>query len=270
MTARIDVNADLGEGFARYRFGNDAEMMRFVSSASVACGWHAGDPSIMRHSVEIAVESGVAVGAHVSFPDMLGFGTHRMVARPDEIRDWTLYQVGALKAFTDAAGVELQHVKPHGALYYQCAEDDAVVAAVVEATKALGEGVLFVSMGRPAAEACRRLGVPFVSEGFADMTYEAPERLTPSGFDADDPEVVAERAVRFAVERAGVTVDGTRFEADVDTICVHGHLAGGAQNARRVSERLAEAGVEVVPMRELIGSPQDERGSDAAGARDRR
>lgn len=248
MARPIDVNADLGEGLARYSFGHDAEMMDHVSSVSIACGWHAGDPTIMRESVRLAVDAGVAIGAHVSFPDILGFGTHRMVARPDEIRDWTLYQAGALQAFARAEGAELQHVKPHGALYYMCYEDPAVARALAEAAAQLGDGIFLVSMGPEAAAACRDVGVPFVLEGFADMTYDAPWRLVPGVFEGDDEEVVAERAVRFARDRECKLTDGSTFEAAVETICVHGHLPNSGANARRVHERLQEEGFELRSM----------------------
>jgi UPF0271 protein len=250
--SRIDVNADLGEGLARYSFGHDAEMMKHVSSVSIACGWHAGDPTIMRESVARAADAGVAIGAHVSFPDVLGFGTHRMVARPDEIRDWTMYQAGALQAFAQAEGVSLQHVKPHGALYYMSYEDHEVARAVVDATRALGEGICFVSMGPEAETACREVGVPFVCEGFADMTYGAPWRLVPGVFSGDDAEVVAERAVRFAKHRLCELTDGSTFTAEVDTVCVHGHLPNSGANARRVCERLEGEGIEMMPMRSLV------------------
>lgn len=249
---RIDLNADLGEGYARYSFGHDAEIMRHVSSVSIACGWHAGDPVIMRDAVERAAAAGLAIGAHVSFPDLLGFGTHRILAGPEEIRDWVMYQAGALQGFVSAAGLRLQHVKPHGALYYMCYEDREVISAVAEATKQLGEGMFVVSMGEDAATACREVGVPFVSEGFADMTYVAPWRLRIGGFSADDADLVAERAVRFGRDRTGVTEDGASFEAPVDTICVHGHLPNSGQNARRVRERINEVGIVIAPMTEVV------------------
>lgn len=260
MTARrVDLNADVGEGFGLYAFGNDAELLPLVSSASVACGWHAGDPSTMRATVALAVEHRVAIGAHVSYPDLLGFGRRRMQASPDEIHDWVLYQAGALAAFVEAAGGRLQHVKPHGGLYYACCEEGEVAEAVARATCALGEHLHFVGMGRVADAAAKRADVRFAAEGFVDLEYAGPERLAPGCFSADDPDTVASRAVSIVVDGRATTRDGAGFSLAAATLCVHGHLPGAVANARRVRSALEAAGATISPLDEAASNEVAER-----------
>ena len=147
MLRTIDLNSDMGESFGRWQLGNDAELMEVITSANIACGWHGGDPAVMRTTVELAVAKGVGVGAHVGLPDLLGFGRRRMQVTPDEIYDYTMYQSGALRAFAEAAGGRLQHVKPHGAFYTMSAADEGLAAALVRAVEALGDGVVLYGMG---------------------------------------------------------------------------------------------------------------------------
>jgi 5-oxoprolinase (ATP-hydrolysing) subunit A len=252
MARRVDINADVGEGFALYSFGHDAAILRHASSANIACGWHAGDPSIMRATVDLAVSAGVALGAHVSYPDLMGFGRRRMVATPEEVYEWVLYQVGALSAFVEAAGARLQHVKPHGSLYYACAEDGETAEAVARATRALGDELIFVSMTAEAGAAAQRAGARFAPEAFVDMEYAEPDRLVRGGFSGEDEELVARRALSAVVAGEGTTRDGRTFAVDVRTICIHGHLPNAAANAQRVRQRLDEAGVRVVTLAEAL------------------
>jgi hypothetical protein len=147
MLRTIDLNSDMGESFGRWQLGNDAELMEVITSANIACGWHGGDPAVMRTTVELAVAKGVGIGAHVGLPDLLGFGRRRMQVTPDEIYDYTMYQSGALRAFAEAAGGRLQHVKPHGAFYTMSAADEALAAALVRAVEALGDDVVLYGMG---------------------------------------------------------------------------------------------------------------------------
>src|SRR5918999_5446879 len=160
MVTELDINSDMGESFGRWSLGNDAELMEVITSANIACGWHGGDPAVMRQTVELAVARGVGIGAHVGLPDLLGFGRRRMQVAPEEIYDYTMYQAGALRAFAAAAGSRLQHVKPHGAFYVMCAADEALAAALCRAVKALGDRVVLFMMGplAPGVAAAEGIG----------------------------------------------------------------------------------------------------------------
>jgi UPF0271 protein len=249
VALQLDLNCDMGEGVALFSFGHDEELMKSISSANIACGWHGGDPTVMRRTVQLALDHDVAIGAHVGFPDLIGFGLHRMQISPETAYDWTLYQVGALKAFVEAAGARLQHVKPHAALYFQCVEDAELTEAVARATKDLGDDVALVLMGDMPRAVAKRVGVPYVAEGFADMRYTPEVRLGP--FDADDSDAIAARAVRLVVDGEIELLDGTVHQERVSTLCIHGHVPMAASNGRRVRERLEQAGVEIVPLTQL-------------------
>src|SRR5256886_13473770 len=165
MGAKIDINADMGESYGRWTLGHDDELMPFLSSANIACGFHGGDPHVMRHSVRLAKKHGVAVGAHVSFPDLIGFGRRRMQISPQELKDYVEYQVGALQAFAAAEGARVEHVKPHGMLYVMCTEDDTYAQAVAEAVRGLGDGRGLLLTGARVAPAANRVRGPFVRGG---------------------------------------------------------------------------------------------------------
>jgi len=245
----MDINSDMGESFGRWSLGNDAELMEVVTSANIACGWHGGDPKVMRETVALAVEQGVGIGAHVGLPDLLGFGRRRMQVTPDEIYDYAMYQAGALRAFAEAAGSRLQHVKPHGAFYVMCAADEALSAALCRAVKALGDGVLLFGMGEIQPKVAAAEGVPYVREGYVDLNYDRTGSLViERNKGAWDPEEVAARAVRIATERTVGTVEGGSLPMEVRTICIHGDAANSGEIARRVRRRLEEAGVEIAPI----------------------
>ena len=253
MTVRLDINSDMGESYGRWSLGNDAELMEVITSANIACGWHGGDPAVMRRTVELAVERGVGVGAHVGLPDLLGFGRRRMQVTPDEIYDYTLYQAGALRAFAEATGGRLQHVKPHGAFYVMCAADEALAGALCRAVKALGDDVALFLMGEVVPKAAAAAGVRFVPEGYVDLNYDRNGQLViERNKGAWDPEEVASRAVRIAMERTVGTVEDGELPMDVRTICIHGDAPNSGEIARRVRQRLEAEGVEVTPIgREL-------------------
>lgn len=246
---QMDINSDMGESFGRWTLGNDAELMEVITSANIACGWHAGDPAVMRETVALAVEHGVGIGAHVGLPDLLGFGRRRMQVTPDEIYDYTLYQAGALRAFAEAAGGRLQHVKPHGAFYTMCAADEALATALVNAVKALGDGVVLFGMGSVEPRVAADVGVGYVPEGYIDLNYDQSGALViERNKGAWDPDEVASRAVRIALEQKVGTVEGGELPMAVETICIHGDAPNSGEIARRVRQRLEEAGVEVAPI----------------------
>jgi UPF0271 protein len=247
--ATIDLNSDMGESFGRWSLGNDAELMEVITSANIACGWHGGDPAVMRNTVEMAVANGVGIGAHVGLPDLLGFGRRRMAVTPDEIYDYALYQSGALRAFAEAVGGRLQHVKPHGAFYVMCAADEALAAALVRAVKALGDGVVLYGMGEIEPALAEDAGVGYLREGYVDLNYDNSGNLVlERNKGAWDPEEVARRAVRLATEGDVGTVEGGTLPMRVQTICIHGDAPNSGEIARRVRQRLEEAGVEIAPV----------------------
>lgn len=253
MAAKIDINADMGESYGRWTLGNDAELMPFLSSANVACGYHGGDPHVMRNTVRLARKHGVAIGAHVSFPDLIGFGRRRMDISAQELKDYVTYQVGALQAFATAEGSRVEHVKPHGMLYVMCSRDDAYATAMAETVKELDGGLILLLTGDVWAAAARRVGVPFVMEGYVDLDYDAAGQLIlERAKKPRDPEGVAARAVALATEAKVPVRDGGWLPLAARSICVHGDADNAPAIARAMRERLVKAGIDVAPLRALL------------------
>ena len=252
---RVDLNADIGESFGVYQAGpanNDELLMRSITSGSIACGFHAGDPTVMRQTVRHAVRAGVAIGAHPGFPDLVGFGRREIAAAPQEIFDFVIYQIGALSAVAKAEGARLQHVKPHGALYNMSARNTEVAEAIARAVASFDETLLLV--GLPESELLRagsRLGLRVAAEAFADRSYEPDGTLTPRRL-ADsvlsEPGRAAERAVRMVRDGKVVARDGTAIAMQVDTICVHGDTPDAPGLAAAVRLGLEQAGITVAPL----------------------
>ena len=249
---RVDLNADVGESFGLYTLGDDQTLMSSLTSANIACGFHAGDPHVMRRTVQAAIAAGVAIGAHPGFPDLSGFGRRRMHLSPAEIEDIVVYQIGALMAMTAACGSVLKHVKPHGALYNMAATDRAMADAIVGATVSVNRHLVLVGLsGSALIAAGRAAGLTTASEAFADRGYDADGRLLPRhhpGAIIDDVERVAARAVAMVKNRTVETSDGVRVPLDVDTLCIHGDTPGASQLARAVRTALEHAGVTVAPL----------------------
>ena len=247
---RLDLNADVGESFGTYKLGQDVQLMPSITSASVACGFHAGDPAIMRETVALAHRHGVAVGAHPSFPDLVGFGRREMRATPREVEDFVVYQIGALAAVAAAGGMRLQHVKAHGALYNMAVRDATLADAIARATAAVDRSlILFGLPGSELIAAGQRAGLRTAREGFADRAYKRDGTLVPRtepGAVIEDPEVVVNRAVSMARDRAIDAIDGSRIALEVETICVHGDTPGAAMLASRIRAALTAAGVSVL------------------------
>ena len=206
MAPTIDLNADMGESFGRWVLGDDASLMPQLTSANIACGFHGGDAHQMRQTVSLALEHGVGIGAHVGLPDLIGFGRRRMAVRPDELYDYVLYQAGAMKAFAEAGGGRLQHVKPHGILYSMIIEDAEIAAAAADATAALGDDVIFLLAGANAEAASAKAGIRFVPEGYVDLDYDGEGRLVLERVkQVRDPEEMGRRAAadRLVDDRQG-------------------------------------------------------------------
>jgi UPF0271 protein len=251
----IDLNSDMGESYGAYTIGADDEILRWVTSANVACGWHGGDPSVMRRTVERAKALGVAVGAHPSYPDLLGFGRRVMQITRQEARDYMLYQIGALRAFAEALGLTLQHVKPHGAIYNVAVKDRELSLGIAEGIADAGGNLILVGLpGSELLRAGQEVGVRVAREAFGDRAYNEDGTLVSRklpGSLITDPGAVAERVLGFT--RGLVTASsGKEIRIQADTICLHGDTPGAGAIARRVRERLEAAGIKPRPMGEFI------------------
>jgi 5-oxoprolinase (ATP-hydrolysing) subunit A len=246
---QIDLNGDVGESFGAYEIGHDAALIPILTSVNIACGFHAGDPGVMRATVALAREHRTAVGAHPGFPDLVGFGRREMKATPREVEDLVAYQIGALAAIAAAQGVQLVHVKPHGALYNMAARDVDLADAIARAIAAVDPSLaLFGLPGSQSLEAAHRHKVRAVSEAFADRAYRRDGSLVPRnepGAVIDDEQIVVTRAVAIARDRMVIAADGTRVPLDVQTICVHGDTPGAAMLASQIRQALGDAGVQV-------------------------
>lgn len=246
---RIDLNADIGESFGIYKTGSDEELLRTITSGNIACGFHAGDPSVMRRTVRMAARAGVSIGAHPSFPDLAGFGRREMNIDPREIADLVLYQVGALSAIARAEGASIRHVKPHGALYNMSVRRTDIAEAIARAVASSGGELVLVGLpGSELLSAGARLGLRVAAEAFADRSYEGDGSLTPrhlSDAVLSEPGRAAERAIRMVRDGQVVARDGSTFPVRVDTICVHGDTPGASKLAAAVRAALEQAGVTV-------------------------
>jgi UPF0271 protein len=246
---QIDLNCDMGESFGAYRIGADAEVLPHVTSANVACGFHAGDPRTMRETLAAAAAHGVAVGAHPGLPDLAGFGRRAMDVAPQEVYDLVVYQVGALLGFAAAAGVRVQHVKPHGALYNMAAAQPALAEAVARAVRDVDGGLtLYGLAGSHLLSAGAAAGLRTASEAFADRGYLADGSLVPrrrpDALVTDAGEAVR-RALRMVREGRVRSVEGEEVPLRADTLCIHGDAPGAAEFARRLREAFVDAGVAV-------------------------
>jgi len=251
----IDLNSDMGESYGAYTIGADEEVLRWVTSANVACGWHGGDPSVMRRTVGRAKSLGVAVGAHPSYPDLLGFGRRVMQITRQEARDYVLYQIGALRAFAEALGVRLQHVKPHGAIYNAAVTDRELSLGIAEGVADAGGNLILVGLpGSEILRAGREIGLRLAREAFGDRAYNEDGTLVSRrlpGSLITDPDAVAERVLGFT-RGVGTAITGKAIRIEADTVCLHGDTPGAGRIARRVRERLEAAGVTPRPMGEFI------------------
>jgi UPF0271 protein len=251
MTTRADLNADMGESYGRWTLGDDEALMPFLTSANVACGFHGGDPHVIRRTVALALEHGVGVGAHVAFPDLIGFGRRRLAATPEEVADYVVYQAGAIAAFVEAAGGRLQHVKPHGALYTTIVDSEEHAAAAVAAVAGLGRDLILL-MPPAVAPAAAAAGVPFVPEGYVDLDYDAAGKLVLEREKrVRDPLEMGEKAVRLLREGRVRTAAGGDLELAVESICVHGDAPNAPQIARAVRAALQAAGIGLAPLADL-------------------
>ncbi len=246
---RIDLNSDLGESFGRWTLGNDAELMKSITSANIACGYHAGDPVVMRDTVRMAREHGVAVGAHPGLPDLAGFGRRNMAVSPKEVETFVVYQIGALAALAAAEQVRLRHVKVHGALYHMAVKDRTLADAIAAAVRSVDPDlILFALPATELSRAAEAAGLTVVREGFADRAYEADGSLTPRsrpGAVIQSAEDVIGRAVRMARDGIVRATNGSDIVMRIDTLCTHGDTPGSHELTRQLRAGLEAEGITV-------------------------
>jgi UPF0271 protein len=242
---KIDLNCDMGESFGSYVIGNDQAVMPLITSANIACGLHAGDPVVMRATVQLAKQHGVAIGAHPGWPDLQGFGRREMRLSVQEAEAFVSYQIGALAAIAEAEGLRLWHVKPHGALYNQAATDRALAEAIARAVQRFDKGLILVGLaGSAMIAAGLELGLRVANEGFPDRRYNPDGTL----ISRREPQAIIESAEEVAAQAVTLATHGIEFggqRVPVDTLCLHGDNPSAAENARAVRKALAKAGIEV-------------------------
>lgn len=239
----------MGESFGAWTMGRDAELMDYVSSISIACGFHAGDANTMRRTVELALEKGVAVGAHPSYPDLQGFGRRTMAMSPEEVFDIVLYQVSALKGICEASGGKLNHVKPHGALYNQAARDADLAKAIAKAVQSLDGGLFLYGLsGSLSIAEADALGLKTASEVFADRTYQSDGSLTPRTQPnalIHNVETAAAQVMQMVREQTVTAINGETIPITAETICIHGDSENALEFARTISETLEKNGIKI-------------------------
>lgn len=247
----IDLNADLGESFGRYTLGMDEEIMEVISSANIACGFHAGDPMVMERTVRLAAEAGIAIGAHPGFPDLMGFGRRNMAVSPEEARAYILYQLGALDAFLRPMGIRMRHVKPHGALYNMAAADEQLARAICGAVKDFDPELRLVGLsGSLLIRAAEKTGLRAISEVFADRAYEADgslvSRRKPGAIISDEREALR-RVIRMVKEGKVKAINGEEIAIRAESVCVHGDGEKALLFAKSIREALTANDIQVSP-----------------------
>jgi len=233
MSKVVDLNCDMGESFGNYKIGQDDEVVKYITSSNIACGFHAGDPNVMRYTVKIAKENNVAIGAHPGFPDLQGFGRRKMDIPPEEVKNLITYQIGALQAIAKTEGMILQHVKPHGALYNMMAND-----------KKLGQAVVAL-----------KLGLKIAREGFADREYNSDGTLVKRGIPGaviSDPDLIAERVVKMIDQQKVETINGKTINLQIDTICLHGDNKNALNVIKAIRKILNEEKIKIAPLYKFI------------------
>lgn len=253
---RVDLNSDLGESFGTYTIGMDEEVIAHISSANVACGYHAGDPLVMDKTVAAAKAAGVAVGAHPGYPDLMGFGRRNMVCSPKEVKAYIQYQLGALMAFTAAHGVKLQHCKPHGAMYNMAAKDMELAKAIAEGIYSVDKDIILLGLaGSKLLEAGEQAGLRVASEVFADRAYQADGTLVPRkqpGAVIHDKDEAIARTIRMVTDGKVTAITGEEISIKAHSICVHGDNPSAVEFVKNIRAELTAKGIEIAPIAQLV------------------
>ncbi|MBS4219754.1 LamB/YcsF family protein [Bacillus sp. FJAT-49711] len=249
---RVDLNCDMGEGFGQYSLGHDEEIMRYISSANIACGYHAGDPSTMNKAVKLAIENGVNIGAHPGFPDLQGFGRRNMAVSPQDVYELVLYQIGALSAFVKAQGGSLHHVKPHGALYNMAAIDKSLASEIAKAVYHFDpQLILYGLAGSEIIKAGEKLGLATANEVFADRTYQSDGTLTPrsnpNALTSNIDEFISQ-AIKMVKEQKVTSTVGIDIPVKADTICIHGDGSNALSFVQTIKEIFRKENISIKPI----------------------
>lgn len=256
MAFKVDLNCDLGESFGNYKIGGDDKIIPLISSANVACGFHAGDPVVMKKTIETAKKNNIGIGAHPGFLDLMGFGRREMKISLDEAKAYVLYQLGALGAFCKSEGVKLQHVKPHGALYNMAAKDYELSKAICEAIADFDSSLIILGLsGSETLRATKDLGLKYASEVFADRAYEEDGSLvarSKEGAMIHDENEAIERVIKMIKEQKVTSITGKEIPIKADSICVHGDGEKALLFVRRIREKLESEGIIVQKLSEII------------------
>ena len=254
MPSAIDLNCDMGESFGMYKMGHDEEIIQHITSASIACGFHAGDPMWMHHTVRLAEEFGVAIGAHPSFPDLSGFGRRNMNVTPEEAKNDVIYQMGALQAFTKSK--KLQHVKPHGAMYNRAVHDELLARAICEATLEVDTDTILLALSNsPWVDIAKGMGLRVAREIFADRALEADGSLvsrSQPGAVIHDVAEVADRSLRMVIQGKTTAITGEEIEVQAESLCIHGDTPGAVNMAKAVRQALESEGVKLSTLDQLV------------------
>ena len=253
---KVDLNCDLGESFGNYKLGMDEQILPLITSANIACGFHASDPVVMSRTVKMAAESGVAAGAHPGYQDLVGFGRRNMNVAPAEVTDIVMYQIGALEAFCRANGIAMQHVKPHGAMYNMAEKDDKLAEAICRGIKAVNPELILLGPGSgKMVKAAKALGLKTAGEVFADRAYMEDGTLVPRSQEGamitDEEEAVA-RVLEMVQKGTVTAITGKKIAVQADSICVHGDGQKALLFVQKIRSELEKAGVVIVPMKEVI------------------
>lgn len=253
---RVDLNSDLGESFGRYTLGMDDKIIPLITSANVACGYHASDPVVMNKTIEMAKKAGIQVGAHPGFPDLMGFGRRNMNVSPAEAKSYVLYQLGALDAFCKANGMKMQHVKPHGALYNMAAKDYALSKAICEAIREYDDTLIVMALsGGELVRAAKDMGLRVAREVFADRAYEEDGTLvarTKEGAMITDEEEAIRRVIRMVKEQKVTAITGKDVPIQADSICVHGDGEKALAFVERIRKTMEEEGIKICAIDEFV------------------
>lgn len=253
---KVDLNCDMGESFGLFQFGYDEQMMQYITSANIACGYHAGDPHVMRKTVELANKYNVGIGAHPGFPDLIGFGRRHMNCTPSEVKDYVTYQMGALREFASVYKMRIQHCKPHGALFMMAMEDENVARAILEAIADVdSKTIVFALNDSAVAEVGKKMGIPIAKEVYSDREHTTTGSivLMRKGSSIGDYHQMAERVVRMVKEGKVVTNTGEEASTKAETICIHGDTPGAPELVKAIVDALQENGIKIAPIQEVLG-----------------
>lgn len=253
---KVDLNADLGESFGNYTCGMDEEVIPYISSANVACGFHASDPLVMAQTVRLGVENHTAIGAHPGYPDLVGFGRRNMAVSAKELKAMVQYQVGALQAFCKANHIKMQHVKPHGAMYNMAAKDEKLACAIAEAVYEVDSDLILLGLsGSLLVDMAKKTGLKAANEVFADRAYQADGTLVPrsrEGAVIQDEQIAVSRTIQMVKKGFVTAIDGTEVPIQADSICLHGDGKKAVLFAKMLFEELTKEGIEILPLRKVV------------------